>query len=128
MCPGYTATKIERCLKKDRAERPDTVAEIATALAEFATPASHDSLDRLTRSSRTTQPGSDSSPRISLQWDQLAMAGTLKSWSHLGVTSKRHRPIIMAMIGILIVGIGALLRVVCPSWNRRRSPRPQPCP
>ncbi|WP_437278375.1 cytochrome c peroxidase [Sorangium sp. So ce375] len=55
--PEGVERAIERCLQKDRRQRPQTVAELARALQPFGTPAAFESLERISRFQAPGGPG-----------------------------------------------------------------------
>jgi serine/threonine protein kinase len=119
--PGFDAVVL-RCLEKDRQRRFGNVAELATALLEFAPPRARGSVDRILRTLQTAGLAPPSSSDLRTQavphgtasstGPNAAITGpTINAWGQTGAgqtTKRRTAPIAVGLgaLALVLAGIG----------------------
>jgi serine/threonine protein kinase len=110
-CPEALAAVVRRCLRRDPLERFATVAELAAALAPFASPAGRASVDRIARITRFagSRPSSLAPPPVVAPSIAPAPAPRTRRW-----------PVALASVSLL--ALLALLAFHVPTPSRQPPP------
>jgi serine/threonine-protein kinase len=98
--PAGLVAAVHKCLRRDRAERFQDVAELATALVAFGPPRCDVSLERIQRVLRVpgaTRAPAESSPHVEPAAPTVAAAPTASTWAQSRAgTGARQRPAVVA--------------------------------
>jgi cytochrome c peroxidase/serine/threonine protein kinase len=111
--PGLEAA-ILRCLEKDPARRPQTIAELAEMLAPFGPPEARASLDRIHQWQPSRRPASPSPEEIAAQAPTVAEPGTGSTRAVPPATAARPRRrwlkvAVWVLVPAAAAGVGAWL-------------------